>query len=140
MNPGEGAGPGAELGAGGSERELKSVLASLVEHSETLVRQEIALGKAELDLRMQQAKQALVRGAICAGLFHAAYLTTLATLVLLFSEWVAPWVASLIIALVASAGAAVFTLLGKEALQRIKHPPERHPSETRPILQRRAHT
>jgi hypothetical protein len=62
-------------------------------------------------------------------------LTTLATLVLLLSEWVAPWIASLIIALLASAGAVVFTLLGRQALHEIKDPPE-----TRPILRHRAHS
>ncbi|HEX6243112.1 MAG TPA: phage holin family protein [Polyangiales bacterium] len=111
------------------------MLADLFEHSETLVRQEVELGKAEIALRVEKAKAAALRGAISAGLYHAAYLTTLATVVLLLCEWVAPWLASLIVALVASAGAVVFTLLGRQALHEIKDPPE-----TRPIMRQRAHT
>jgi len=119
----------------GSERELKAVLANLVEHSETLVRQEIELGKAELNLRVDKAKVALRRGAISAALYYAAYLTTLVSLVLLLAEWLAPWLSALIVALIASAGAVVFTLLGRQALEQVKHP-----HETRSFTGRRAHT
>lgn len=137
--------PGSELRPGaGAERELKAVLGDLFEHSETLVRQEIALGKAELDTRMEKAKTALMRGVISAGLYHAAYLTTLATLVLLLAQWVAPWAAALIIALAASAGAVVFTLLGRQALHEVKDPPETRPAmrsnRMRSDTAQRAHT
>ncbi|HKO92856.1 MAG TPA: phage holin family protein, partial [Polyangiaceae bacterium] len=78
----------------GRERELKAVLADLVDHSQTLVRQEIELGKAELNLRIDKAKVALLRGALSAALYYAAYLATLATVVLLLAEWLAPWIAA----------------------------------------------
>jgi hypothetical protein len=120
----------------GNDRELKALLADLVEHSETLVRQEVALGKAELNLRIDKAKVALLRAAVTVALYYAAYLTTLATLVLLLATWVAAWVAALIVALIASAGAVVFTLLSRQALEQVKHPHE-HPSF---IPGRRAHT
>ena len=126
--------PGAELEFT-SQRELKAVLADLVDHSETLVRQEIELGKAELNLRVEKAKVALLRGAISAALYYAAYLATLATLVLVLATWVAAWLAALIVALVAGAGAAVFTLLGWQAVKQVKHPHESHS-----FSGRRAHT
>jgi hypothetical protein len=98
------------------ERHLQGVIADLWQHSETLVRQEIALAKAEYEARLVHAKAAFVRGAISAGLFYAAYLTTLATLVFVLVQWLAPWLAALIVALVACAGAVVFSWLGKQAL------------------------
>jgi Flp pilus assembly protein TadB len=104
------------------ERELKSVVADLWEHSETLVRQELALVKAEYEARLAHAKAALQHGVISLGLFHAAYLTTLATLVLLLAQWLPPWTASLIIAIGASAAAFVFTRLSKRALAEATQP------------------
>jgi hypothetical protein len=120
----------------GSDRELKALLADLVDHSETLVRQEFELGKTELNLRVEKAKLALLHGAISAALYYAAYLTTLACLVLLLAQWVAAWLAALIVALVASAGAAVFTLLGRKALEQVKHPHQ----TIRSFTGERAHT
>jgi hypothetical protein len=98
------------------------VLADLIEHSETLLRQEVELGKAELTHRVDRAKVALRHGAISAGLFYAAYLTTLATIVLLLAEWMAPWISALVVAVAATAGAGVFTFLGKQALDDVKSP------------------
>lgn len=126
-----------------AQRELRAVLGDLFEHSETLVRQEVALGKAEITQRVDKAKVALRHGAISAGLFYAAYLTALATVVLLLAEWMAPWIASLVVAVAASAGAVVFTLLGKRALDEVKAPLS---SDTQPhmssssLTRQRAHS
>jgi hypothetical protein len=106
------------------ERELKSVIADLWQHSETLVHQELALAKAEFETHVARAKTAIVRGAISAGLYYAAYLTTLATLVLALAQWLPPWLASLIVASAASAGAFVFTRLGKESLKALRQAEE----------------
>lgn len=110
-------------------RELQALLADLWQHSETLVRQEVELLKAEYEARAIHAKSALQRGAISIGLLHAAYLTTLATLVLVLAQWIEPWLASLIVAIAASAGALAFAWLGRqelrqatERLERPKHP------------------
>ena len=131
---------GAVLRSGNEgERQLKSVIGDLWEHSETLVRQELLLVKAEYEARMMHAKDAVQRGAIALGLSHAAYLTTLATLVLLLAQWLEPWIASLIIAIGASAGAFVFSRLGKKALDEATRPLERQ--QNHPIApRRRAHS
>lgn len=135
---------GDEPASPATERELRAVLGDLFEHSETLVRQEVELGKAELHLRVDRAKVALRRGAISAGLYYAAYLTTLATLVLLLAEWMAPWIAALIVAVVAGAGAVVFTRLGKEALDDVKRPALPHTSQphmsSSSLTRQRAHS
>lgn len=122
------------------DRQLRAVLADLFEHTETLVRQEVELGKAEIHVRVDKAKAALVHGAISAGLYYAAYLTTLATLVLALSEWLPGWAAALVIAVAASAGAVVFTMLGKKALDEVKQPPQTESSHaySRPQLRQRA--
>lgn len=124
-------------------RELQAVLADLWQHSETLVRQEVELLKAEYEARSTHAKAAVQRAAISLGLFHAAYLTTLATLVLLLAVWIEPWAASLIVAVGASAGAFVFALLGKRELRRTTEPmkmPERPQQHGHALGRQRAHS
>jgi Putative Actinobacterial Holin-X, holin superfamily III len=122
--------PAADASAPGEgERALQSLLADLWEHSETLIRQEIALAKAEYEVRVANAKVAVRRGVISFGLFHAAYLTTLATLVLALAEWLPPWLASLLIAIGAAAGASIFTWLGLRAAEAATAPPKQKQSD-----------
>lgn len=122
--------PHAELaGRNHGERELKMVLADLVEHSQTLARQELALLKAEYEARLSSGKAALRDAAMSFGLFYAAYLTILATLVLLLAQWTPPWVASLIVAVAASGGAVLFTWLGKQAYDAATELPKHNPSQ-----------
>ena len=118
--------PAGDLAAAGAQREhareLQSVLADVWLHSETLVRQELALVKAEYETRTSELKAAVRRGALSLGLFHAAYLTTLATIVLVLAQWLEPWLSSLLVAIGASAGAFTFTWLGKQALEEATAP------------------
>jgi hypothetical protein len=107
----------AELLTAQDRRELQAVLADMWQHSETLMRQELELLKAEYEARAIHAKAAIQQGAISLGLVHAAYLTTLATLVLVLAQWIEPWAASLIVAIAAGAGAYVFSRFGKRELQ-----------------------
>jgi hypothetical protein len=125
------------------ERALQSLLADLWVHSETLVRQEISLAKAEYEVRVANAKMAVRRGAISFGLFHAAYLTTLATLVLALAQWLEPWLASMIIAIGAAAGASIFTWLGVRAAEAVIAPPAHKQSDHREqhqLKRQQAHT
>ena len=133
----------AESRATQDRRELQAVLADLWQHSETLVRQEVELLKAEYEARATHAKAAVQRGAISLGLFHAAYLTTLATLVLVLAHWIEPWAASLIVAVAASAGAFVFAVLGKRELERTterRKLPERPQQHEHALGRQRAHS
>ncbi len=118
VEPSAGERSAAQLRSAQDRRELQAVLADLWQHSETLVRQEVELLKAEYEARAVHAKAAVRHGAISLGLCHAAYLSTLATLVLVLALWVEPWAAALIVAVAASAGAFVFAQLGKRELQR----------------------
>lgn len=121
-----------------SERQMQALLADMWQHAQTLVRQEVALAKTELELRTNAAKAGIERAAIAGGLFHAAYLTSLATLVLVLAQWVAPWLAALIIAIAASAGAVVFALLGRQKLERAIERP--HARRISPPAAHRAHS
>jgi uncharacterized membrane protein YqjE len=108
---------------GTSEPELKAIVADLWHNSERLVQQELQLAVVELEARVDKAKVALRQAAIAGGLFHAAYLTTLATLVLLLSEVVAPWLAALLVAVIASAAAYAFTRRSKHTAREAAQPP-----------------
>lgn len=105
-----------ESGQGVPEREMKRVFVDLWHHSEVLIRQELALIKAEYEARLRAGKALLVRGAIASALFYAAYLTTLASLVLVLAQWAAPWLAALIVGGAAALGALAYLYLTKRAL------------------------
>ena len=105
--------------------EFKAIVSDLWQNSERLVQQELQLALAELDVRVDRAKVTLRRGAIAGGLFHAAYLTTLATLVLLLAEVVAPWLAALLVAVPAAAGAYLFARGSQSAAQQTVEPTNR---------------
>ena len=129
MSPHEDA-PHTAVSPARSEPELKAIVSDLWHNSERLVQQELQLALSELNVGVDKAKVALRQAAIAGGLFHAAYLTTLATLVLLLSEVLAPWLAALLVALVASAGAYAFSRASKRSAQQVAHPPATHESFT----------
>jgi hypothetical protein len=132
---------GAPVTRRSSERDeptLTAVIADLWEHSETLVRQELALVRAEYEARALHAKAAVQHGALSLGLFHAAYLCTLATLVLVLAQWLDPWLSASIIAVAAGLAAAVFALLGKRAFDQATEPFRHDPPPHHPIRRARA--
>lgn len=110
---------------------MKRVFVDLWNHSEVLIRQELALVKAEYEARLQAAKATLMRGAIAAALFYAAYLTTLAALVFVLAQWAPPWLSALLVGAVAAIGALAYLYLTKRALDATfqpifaAHPPGR---------------
>jgi hypothetical protein len=124
---------GAEAGRAPTP-EVKAIVADLWQNSERLVQQELQLALSELDVRVGDAKVALRQAAMAGGLMHAAYLSTLATLVLLLSQVLAPWLATLIVAALAGAGAYAFWQRSRRNAQRAADPPEMHdpfPSSSR---------
>lgn len=87
------------------------VLSDLWENTEKLLRQELALAKSELDFKAQRFKRELVAAGAGAGLLLAGALALVASVILLLSEVLEPWLA----ALITSAGAlgVGFVLLKK---------------------------
>jgi hypothetical protein len=107
------------------ERTLGQLVAQASDDLSGIVRAEIALAKAELRV---DAKNAAMGG----GLFGAAgYLALLATVLLsiaaaygLVAAGVSPWLAFVIVAVVLLILAALFALVGRSRLRKLK-PPER---------------
>jgi hypothetical protein len=91
-----------------SQRELGAIVADVWENAEKLVRQELELGLAELDRRVDKLKIGLATAAVGGAVLYAGVLFLLAAVVLGLSEVMAPWLASLIVGgVVTGIGAAM---------------------------------
>jgi len=122
---------------GSDNRSVGALVTDLWEKTETLVRQEMRLGiaeaeekveilKGDLDKRIQLLKLELAAKAIGAAVAIGGALALVAMIVLLLSEVMAPWLAALVTGVVLSGiGAA---LLMKE----VKLPPAPSASELAP--------
>lgn len=94
--------PPVRAGAVESEPPLKDVLVELWQNLERLVRQEIALAGAELEVKGQRLKTELTAVAIGGALLLAGSLALVATVILLLALVMPAWTASLITGAVAS--------------------------------------
>jgi len=110
-----------------SSDELRSqsvgeLLKQLSEQTATLVRQELDLAKAEMQLKAKRAGVGLgMLGG--GGVFALAAVGALtATLIMLLAEWMDGWLAGLIVTLVYAAIAAVLALQGKEKVSEAAPP------------------
>jgi hypothetical protein len=91
-----------------NERQVGAIVADVWENAEKLVRQELELGLAELDRRVDKLKIGLVSATIGGAVLYAGLLTLLAAVVLGLSNVMAPWLAALIVGLVVTGvGAAM---------------------------------
>ena len=108
-----------------SEREVGAIVADVWENAEKLVRQELELGLAELDRRVDKLKIGLVTAAIGGAVLYGGVLVLLAAVVLGLSEVMAPWLAALIVGGVVTAiGAAMGMGGGNKAAEAAK--PDEH--------------
>jgi len=82
---------------GEHDRPLKDLFVELWENTEHLVRQELKLAGAELDVKIKEVKKDLIAGALAGAFLVTALLTLVAALVLLLSEAIAPWLSALIV-------------------------------------------
>jgi hypothetical protein len=101
---------------------MGELLGHLSEQAARLVRQEVELAKAEL---RQKAKQARVGAGMMGGgglLALGAFAALTTTLILGLSTWLDAWLASAIVTVVYSAGAAALALTGKEKVQAVGSP------------------
>lgn len=90
-----------------NEREVSSIVTHMWENVEKLVRQELELGLAELDRRVDKLKIGLATAAVGGAVLYAGVLMLLAAVVLGLSEVMAPWLAALIVGGVVTAVGAV---------------------------------
>ncbi len=99
------------------ERSLGDLFKDLSSETSTLIRQEMALARAELTEKGKEAGKGagLFGGAGVVGLLAAGALT--AAIILLLDEVMASWLAALIVAVVYAAVAGVLALRGKQEIQ-----------------------
>lgn len=91
------------LGPVAPDPPLKDVLVELWQNMEKLVRQEIALASAEIDVKAQRLKSEATGAAIGAGLLLAGALALVAAIILLLDLFLPAWLAALITGGVAAA-------------------------------------
>ncbi len=109
-------GPDAAAVRRKSDRSVAALLSDLASETGMLVRQEIALFKAELHEKLARLGQGV--GAIAAGglVAFSGWLVLLSAAVLGLSNVVAPWLAALIIGIVVLAFGAGLLFFGKSRL------------------------
>lgn len=110
--------------AGSRERELGAIVADMWENGEKLVRQELELGLAELDIRVDKLKQSLLMGAIGGLTLYAGILVLLASVVLGLSKVMEPWLAALIVGVVVTGVGAIMALRGEKKAEEAVKPDE----------------
>jgi hypothetical protein len=96
------------------EHSIGDLLRQLSEQTATLVRQELDLAKAEMQLKGRRAGLGL--GLVGGGgvLALAAVGAFTATLIMLLAEWMDGWLAGLIVTAVMALAAGLLALQGKE--------------------------
>jgi Putative Actinobacterial Holin-X, holin superfamily III len=99
------------------ERPIGELLKQLSEETSTLVKQELALARAELEAQGKRAGMGagMLGGAGVAGLLTLGALT--ATLIALLDTAMATWVAALIVTAVWAAVAGVLALQGRNKIK-----------------------
>ena len=110
-------GPDVEEPRVRSGRPVAALLSDLAGETSTLVRQEIALFKAELNEKLVRA--GVGAGAIAAGgvIAFSGWLALVAAAIIGLSHVVAPWLSALIIGVVVIALGAGLALFGKSRLK-----------------------
>ena len=99
-----------------SDRSIAALLADLANETGTLVRQEIALFKAEIGEKL--GRLGMGTGAIAAGglIAFSGWLALIAAAILGLAKVVAPWLAALIVGIVVLAIGAGLLFFGKSRL------------------------
>jgi hypothetical protein len=110
-------GPDVEEPRGRFGRPIAALFSDLAGETSTLVRQEIALFKAELGEKLTQT--GVGAGAIAAGavIAFSGWLALIAAAILGLSEVLAPWLSALIVAVVIIALGAGLALFGESRLK-----------------------
>ena len=110
-------GPEIDEPRGRSGRPVAALLSDLAGETSTLVRQELALFKAELNEKLGRA--GVAAGALAAGgvIAFTGWLALVAAAILGLSHVLAPWLSALIIGVVVIALGAGLALFGKSRLK-----------------------
>lgn len=124
----------APLGRAEHDAPLKEVLVELWQNTEKLVRQEIALASAEIDVKARKLKAEVAAAAIGAGLLLCGALSLVAAIIALLSLVMPVWLAALIVGGAATGGGFALVKSNKPNL------PELVPQRTIQSLERDVQT
>jgi len=102
------------------DRHLSEIVSELWENTETLVRKELELSVSELSQKADEIKQEVGEVAIGGAIVYAGVLTLIAAAALLLSKVVEPWIATLIVGAIVSAGGYALLERGKHQLSRTR--------------------
>jgi len=108
-----------------SERPVRDVLVEVWENTETLIRQELQLATAELDVRIGRAKKEAAAVGVGGAVLYGGVLCLLATVILLLSLAMQPWVAALIVGIAAVGAGAASLMKARKDLQTEELAPRR---------------
>jgi len=84
-----------------AERSSASILTDLWQHTEHLLQQEVALLRADIDRRTDQARRDVVELSLAGGIAYAGALALVACVVLGLSKRLEPWLAALLVGVAA---------------------------------------
>ena len=110
---------------GTQEESAGSLLARLVHEMTTLLRKEVALAKAEINESIAKVKTSIFAMIAGGAVLFAGAMVTLAGIVLLLAEFIAPWLAALIVGALLALVGYLMLLGGKEKLDMGALKPER---------------
>ena len=99
------------------ERPLSELFGDLANEIGTLIRQEVSLAKIEISEKAASVGKQVLKLAVGGAIAYAAFLTAIATLVILFALMIPWWAAALVIAVVVG---IVGTALVQNALSTLK--------------------
>ncbi|WP_456269243.1 phage holin family protein [Kushneria sp. AK178] len=99
---------------GDAPRGMVGMLSSLLNDVTSLVRQEIALGKAEMQQNIKRAGAAIASMVVAGAVLNAGLLVLLAAAVLGLSNVLAPWLSALIVG-------AVVALIGMSMMKKARN-------------------
>lgn len=111
------------------ERELGAIVTDMWQNAEKLLRQELELGLAEIDIRVEKLKHSLLMATLGGAVLYAGIFVLLAAAVLGLSKVMEPWLAALIVGVVVTGGGLAMTLRGEaKTVEAVK--PDEHSHRT----------
>jgi xanthine/uracil permease len=107
------------------ERSLGDLFAELSREVSTLVRQEVHLAKAEVSQKASQVGRNVAFVALGGFIAYAGFLALIAALILGLSEFMAGWLAALLVGLIICAVGYLLLQTGINELKRVNPVPRR---------------
>lgn len=106
------------------EREVGKIVADVWENAEKLVRQELELGLAEIDRRVDKLKTGLLTAAIGGAVLYAGVLALVSALVLGLATVMVSWLAALVVGVVVTGAGAFMSFRGEQRAEEAVKPDE----------------